>query len=141
MKHLLIAALAAIMLPGSTASQDKQEVQAHECRSGFLILEERILVGCQISEIEYRYVDYEQQAEVVSTLAVVEILYPGDAGFSRLESLMNLGRYEGLLMGVPGMQAAAQVGRSIGQAEGYAAGHRDALQQSVATPTQCGIDL
>tara|TARA_B100000508_G_scaffold60333_1_gene47425 strand:- start:438877 stop:439326 length:450 start_codon:yes stop_codon:yes gene_type:complete len=134
--------VASLLLFGFTQAEDDTEASEQECRAGFLILEEKIFTGCQVSANEYWYIDYEQQGHITGPLDVVDIVYPGDEEFSRLESLMNLGRYEGLLMGVPGMQVAAQMGRRIGQAEGYAAGRRDALQQGVVAPAQCGgIDL
>tara|TARA_B100000745_G_scaffold294549_1_gene237646 strand:- start:8980 stop:9402 length:423 start_codon:yes stop_codon:yes gene_type:complete len=140
MKKVFLVA-ASLLLFGFTQAEDDTEASGQECRAGFLILEEKIFTGCQISANEYWYIDYELQSHVTGPLAVVDIVYPGDEEFSRLESLMNLGRYEGLLMAIPGIQAAAQMGRRIGQAEGYAAGHHDALQQGVVAPAQCGIDL
>jgi len=133
MKTFLMAVGAMLLLSVSAEAEE-------ECRSGFLILPERIFIGCQVSENEYKYIDHERRVEITGPLPVIEIVYPGDEQFARLESLMNLGRIEGLLASIPSMHTAAQMGRAVGQREGYAAGRRDS-QGAISVPQRCSIEL
>lgn len=135
MKQFLLASLAFLLTFSFVHAEEEQNEAREECRIGFLVLSEKIYTGCQISEIEYRYIDFERQSEVTGPLNVIEIVYPGDEQFARLESLMNLGRYEGLLMGAAGMQLAIEMGRNVGRQEGYVIGRQQGLREAWRAPS------